>query len=92
MAARDAFRTIDANQVDKDAAAAELAEMRRLFARSAAPVRPLAAGTVLAADMLTAKKPGTGIPASEIPVLVGRRLARDVSPERVLTPADIAEE
>ncbi len=92
VAAREAFRTIDANPVDKDALAVELAELRRLFTRSAAPVRTLAAGTVLTADMLTAKKPGTGIPASEIPSLVGRRLARQVTPEHVLTDDDIAKD
>jgi N-acetylneuraminate synthase len=56
--------------------------------RSAAPTRALPAGTVLTADMIAAKKPGTGIPASRIPSLVGRKLRREVSPERLLREED----
>lgn len=86
--ARDAFRKMDQHPVDKDAMAVELASMRELFMRSAAPTRALKAGTVLAADMLAAKKPGTGIPASRIPSLVGRKLRREVFPDRLLKEED----
>lgn len=86
--ARDAFGAMDRHPVDKDAMALELASMRDLFMRSAAPTRALPAGTVLTADMIAAKKPGTGIPASRIPSLVGRKLRREVSPERLLREED----
>lgn len=76
--ARDAFALMDAHPVDKDRNAEELAEMRRLFMRSAAPTRDLPAGTVLSAEMICAKKPGTGIPADRIDSLVGRSLLRAV--------------
>ncbi len=76
--ARDAFALMDAHPVDKDRNAQELAEMRRLFMRSAAPTRDLPAGTVLSAEMICAKKPGTGIPADRIDSLVGRSLLRAV--------------
>ncbi|MCH7813206.1 MAG: hypothetical protein IID40_04205 [Planctomycetes bacterium] len=69
--------------------AEELAEMRRLFTKSLVPVRPLAVGTVLDADMLTLKKPGTGIPEAELPKLLGRRLKREVSPDRLLVWDDL---
>ena len=87
--ARDAFAEMTAHPVDKDALADELTQMRALFTKSAAPTRALTAGTVLDADMLCAKKPGSGIPATEIPDLIGRRLARDVSPDRLLRPEDL---
>jgi N,N'-diacetyllegionaminate synthase len=87
--ARDAFRKMDQHPVDKDALAAELAPMRDLFMRSAAPTRALKAGTVLTADMIVAKKPGTGIPASRIPALVGRKLRREVFPDRLLKEDDL---
>jgi N,N'-diacetyllegionaminate synthase len=87
--ARDAFRKMDQHPVDKDKLAAELAPMRALFTRSAAPTRALNAGTVLTADMIAAKKPGTGIPASRIPSLVGRRLRREVFPDRLLHEEDL---
>jgi len=86
---RKAQAAIDAHPVNKDVMAAELKEVRSLFQKSAAVVRPLPAGTVLTRDMLTAKKPGTGIPAQEIEKLAGKRLARAVQPDRILTWSDI---
>ena len=88
-AARDAFAEMIANPVDKDTVAEELATMRGLFTKSVAPTRALAAGTVLTADMLTAKKPGTGIPSSELDGLVGRRLKADVAADRLLRREDL---
>jgi N-acetylneuraminate synthase len=86
---RDALLEIDSHPVDKDAMAERLAPMRALFRRSLAPERPLAAGTLLEADMIVAKKPGTGIPEGELAGLIGRRLRRDVAPDRLLTWQDL---
>jgi N,N'-diacetyllegionaminate synthase len=86
---RDALARIDANPVDKDAAAAELAPLRAMFRRSLAPVRALARGTILEPSMLAAKKPSTGIGEDELPAVLGRRLARDVVPERLLRWEDL---
>ena len=90
--ARDAFATMEAHPVDKDAMALALADMRELFQKSVAVIRPLSAGTLLTRDMLTAKKPAKGIPASEIDSLVGKRLKRPAAPDRVLHWEDIHEE
>ncbi len=68
----------------------ELETMRSLFTKSLAPSRPLAKGTTLATDMLTAKKPGTGIPAKRVDEFVGRVLVNDVRPDRLLRPEDVA--
>ncbi len=87
--ARDALVIMAKNPVDKDAMASDLRDMRGLFSKSLAPKRPLPAGTLLSADMLTAKKPGTGIPAAELDDIVGRRLATDVVPERLLRREDL---
>jgi len=89
VAFRDACRVMDSHPVDKDAMALEFAEMRAIFTKSLAPARPLAAGSVLTRDALIAKKPGSGIPAALMEQLVGRRLARDVAPDRLLHPDDI---
>jgi len=86
--ARDAFHRMEGSPVDKNAISAELAPMRALFMRSAAPTRNLAAGTVLTADMICAKKPGTGIPTSDIPKLVGRKLQRAVSVDQLFSSED----
>jgi hypothetical protein len=39
--------------------------------------------------MLTEKKPGTGIPAADLPTLIGQVLARDVSSAHLLVPEDL---
>ncbi len=88
-AARDAFHTMRTHPVDKDATAEALAPMRALFRKSVAPATDLPAGTVLSADHLTLRKPGDGIPEADLPALVGRRLARDVSPDRLLREEDL---
>lgn len=81
--------TMRRHPVDKDAEVAELAPMRDLFSRSVAPVEDLATGTVLTRQVLTTKKPGTGIPPSEIDRLIGRRLRRAVAADRLLSWDDI---
>ncbi len=87
--ARDAIHEIDTHPVDKDAANAELAHVRALFNKSVALVRPQRRGTVLDAAMLTTKKPADGIPARELGLCIGRRLARDVPADRVLVQDDL---
>ena len=88
-AARDAFHTMAAHPVDKDAAANDLSEMRAMFGRSLALRADLPAGTMIDAEMLTAKKPATGIPADALDTIVGRQLVQAVSADRVLTWEDI---
>jgi N-acetylneuraminate synthase len=87
--ARDAFAVMDRNPVDKDAMAERLKDMRRTFSKSLAPRAALKAGTVLSADDLVGKKPGTGIPVARLEEFVGKTLARDVVPERLLREEDV---
>jgi N-acetylneuraminate synthase len=87
--AKKAFHTMFQNRVDKDEVAIDLKRMRGLFKKSLAPVRDLPAGTVISDEMLTLKKPGTGIPKSEIDRIKGRRLKRDVSSKRLITWEDL---
>ncbi len=89
---RNAAAVMDAHPVDKDAMAARLAPMRSIFGRSLAPVRFLAAGTVLAPSMLAPKKPGGGIPPEALGQVAGRRLARDISPDHILRWSDIEDQ
>ena len=89
--ARDAFATMDGNPVDKDAMAESLWDMRKLFRKSLAVVRPLPKGTVLTRDMLTAKKPSTGILPGDIDKVIGSQLVHAVEPDRVLNWSDIDE-
>ncbi len=77
------------NPVDKDAQATELAGMRALFTKSVVARRDLPSGTVLTADDLTVKKPGTGIPAARLSELIGRRLTRDVVADALFREEDL---
>ncbi|WP_415518563.1 MAG: N-acetylneuraminate synthase family protein [Desulfovibrio aminophilus] len=58
--------------------AAREREFRHAFRRSVVAARPLRRGTVLTADDLTLKRPGSGLRAREIPRLLGRVLDRDL--------------
>jgi N-acetylneuraminate synthase len=78
-----------ANPVDKDAGARETEPLRRLFTRSIVAAGPLAAGTVLEAHHLVLKKPGTGLPPARMADLIGKRLARAVVADQLMSVEDI---
>jgi len=63
--------------------------VRQQTRQSVVAVRDLAAGTVLAAEMLTVKRPGTGIPAAEFRGILGKALLRAVRKNHVLTWSDL---
>lgn len=83
------IETMRAHPVDKAAMAAELAPMRQIFMKSVVASRDLSAGTVLTQNDLACKKPGTGIPAAELPKLIGMRLCRAVSADTLLGADDV---
>ena len=78
-----------ANPVDKNAIADEMAPLREVFTRSVVARDPLVAGTILTREHLTVKKPGTGLPPSSLPQLVGRRLRRSVAADEQLRTEDV---
>jgi N-acetylneuraminate synthase len=75
--------------VDKDAAAAGLAPLRALFTKSVVLTATLDAGAVLRPEHLTVKKPGTGIPAAQLPLVVGAVLKRRMEADSVLRASDL---
>lgn len=87
--ARVSFAEMLSNPVNKDALAAELSPMRAMFGKSVATVRDLPAGTILTRDMLTFKKPASGIPAADLDKLLGSCLKKDVSARQLLTWDDL---
>lgn len=87
--ARKVMQVLDAHPVDKDAAGVQVEPMRRLFMRSIAPIRDLRAGEVLTRELVTFKKPGTGIPESDLSLVLGKRLRRDVPFDRLLVMDDL---
>lgn len=62
-------------------------QIRRFAHRSIVTQKPLSKGDIITADCIWSKRPGTGIPAKYRDEIIGRRLARDV-PENVLLSWD----
>jgi N-acetylneuraminate synthase len=87
--ARDAAYIINHNPVDKNEMAEWLSEIRSLFGKSIATTEPLDAGTILTEDLITPKKPATGIPYEQKNDVLGLRLKKDVDPNRLLKWADL---
>ena len=88
----DGIRFIErmrANPLDKDASARETDPLRRLFTRSVVARRALAQGTVLGPNDLALKKPGTGLPPERLADLVGRKLAKPVVEDQLLSTDDV---
>lgn len=83
------IETARANPVDKTVVPDAIRELRGMFMKSVVAADDLAAGTVLERGHLAAKKPGTGIPANDLPRLIGRRLARDVARNALLAEDDL---
>ena len=65
-------------------------DVRRVSRQSLVASRDLPAGHLVTPDDLCVKRPGTGLCASRFDEVVGRRLARAVSADRVLATEDIA--
>jgi N,N'-diacetyllegionaminate synthase len=78
-----------AHPVDKDAMASELSELRRIFAKSIVVTRNLLPGHRLQEADLELKKPGTGMPASQLPGVIGRKVGREMMAGAVLSENDL---
>jgi N-acetylneuraminate synthase len=78
-----------ANPIDKDEMAHELAPLRNLFTKSVVTRTKLPAGTILKAEHLTVKKPGTGIPAKSLSTLIGSRLIRTIEADELVRHEDL---
>jgi N,N'-diacetyllegionaminate synthase len=78
------------NPVDKNQIATEVAPLREYFTKSVVARMDLAAGTVLHSGHLAVKKPGTGIPATRLPELLGRTLCYSVRANQLLKESDVA--
>ena len=67
-------------------------DVRRVSRQSVCAVRDLPAGHVLVAGDLTVKRPGTGVPATELDRVIGRRLLQAVKADALLMPGDVVED
>ena len=76
--------------VSKDAMAARLRDMKGIFEKSVVSVVDIPAGTVITAEMVGLKKPGTGIPARRLREVIGQRVVRAVPKDAVLREQDLS--
>jgi N,N'-diacetyllegionaminate synthase len=75
--------------LSKDVLAEDLAPLRGMFMKSVVARIDLAEGTILQAHHLSVKKPGNGIPAAQLPGLLGSRLRRAVRADDLLQTGDL---
>ena len=75
--------------VDKEAMSAEMAPLRSLFTRSIVIRRDMGAGETIEMDDVALKKPGSGMPPDLVPTILGRRLARAIAADTLLSEDDL---
>jgi sialic acid synthase SpsE len=56
---------------------------------SVVSIRPIAAGAIIGADDVWAKRPGTGIPARQLGEVVGRVAKRALAKDQLITWDDL---
>ena len=65
-------------------------DVRNMAHHSVVSVRDIAAGAVIAAGDVWAKRPGTGIPARHLGEIVGRKAARAIAKDSLIAWTDLA--
>jgi N,N'-diacetyllegionaminate synthase len=83
------IENMKANPVDKDSLFSQMTPLRALFTKSVVAQIDLPEGTVLRPEHLTVKKPGTGIPASQLMRVVGQTLRCAVKANQILQDSDL---
>lgn len=63
---------------------------RNKHSKSIVTRRPIAAGTVIAADMIMCKSPGYGLKPRMIPSIIGKKVKQDIAGDTVIKHEDIA--
>lgn len=76
--------------VDKDAVN-ELATMKRTFEKSIVALVDIPVGSVLAADMLGMRKPGTGLPGRRFKEILGRRTTSPIAKGAMIREDDLTD-
>ena len=83
------IEVITRNPVDKSALDPKAATLRKIFMKSLFTNCEIKQGDTLQHDHIITRKPGTGIPASEINQVLGKKARRDISADTLLQPEDL---
>jgi N-acetylneuraminate synthase len=78
-----------ASPVDKSSVGEDALALRAIFTKRLVAARRLAAGTVLTAQDIAAKKPGNGLPSQRLDEVLGRMLRRPLEADEPLRPEDL---
>ena len=87
--ARDAFNILVNHPIDKDEISEKLKATKKLFGKSLTLKENLKKDTIIVENMLTLKKPGTGIKDFQKNQVLGKRLLRDKSSNEILYWGDL---
>ncbi|MCK4628479.1 MAG: hypothetical protein KAT56_05715 [Sedimentisphaerales bacterium] len=63
--------------------------MKKLVRLSLVSTTSIPPNTEITPEMITVKRPGTGIPANKIHEIIGNLSARAIPPDHILEPEDI---
>lgn len=88
----DGIREIEsmlANPVEKENTARENEQLRQIFTKSLYAGAFIPEGTILDRKHFQLKKPGNGVPAGDLPLIVGKRLRRDLAAGQKLSIGDV---
>ncbi len=77
------------NPVDKNKVSEELNIMRDMFTKSIATIRDIEKGEVLTKNLISYKKPGTGISIEKLDLVVGKVAARKIHSNKLLQWEDL---
>lgn len=67
----------------------QYSDMKSIFQKSIVAIKEIKAGTILTADMLGYKKPGTGLETKYYKDIIGKRVKRDLAFDDILYKGDI---
>ena len=86
--ARDAFNVLNNQPLDKDEISQKLNSTKKLFGKSLTLKENSKKNTIITENMLTLKKPGTGIQALQKNQLLGKKLLKDKNASEILQWSD----
>jgi sialic acid synthase SpsE len=77
------------NPLNKDNITHDILEMKSVFEKSLVTTKPILSGSIITSDMVSVKKPGTGIPAKFYKEIIGRTALSDINKDCQIQVKDI---
>jgi len=87
--ARDAFSIMEESKDDKSASLNSIQNDKQIFSRSITLDSSYPKGTIIEERMILMRKPGTGMPETEITNLIGKTLSQDYDSSYLLDLSDV---